>query len=115
MAKAFERIRSYERSLADRLLDGLATMPEIRVWGITNPADRERRFPTVSITRDGIDATSLAKQLADKGIYCWDGNYYALPLTERLGVEPEGMVRIGLAHYNTPEEVDRLLAELAAM
>ena len=115
LAKAFERIRSYERSLADRLLDGLATMPDIRVWGITNPADRERRFPTVSITRDGIDANSLAKQLADKGIYCWDGNYYALPLTERLGVEPEGMVRIGLAHYNTPEEVDRLLAELAAM
>lgn len=115
LAKAFQRIRTYERALADRLLDGLATMPEIRVWGITNPADRDRRFPTVSITRDGMDATSLAKHLAAKGIYCWDGNYYALPLTERLGVEPEGMVRIGLAHYNTPEEVDRLLAELAAV
>lgn len=109
LRQAFALIRSYERTLLDQLLDGLAEIPGIKVWGITAESERDQRFPTVSITREGIDATSLAKQLAAEGIFVWDGNYYALPLTERIGVEPEGMVRIGLAHYNTSEEVARLL------
>lgn len=109
LRQAFTLIRSYERTLLDQLLDGLAEIPGIKVWGITAESERDQRFPTVSITREGIDATSLAKQLAAEGIFVWDGNYYALPLTERIGVEPEGMVRIGLAHYNTSEEVARLL------
>jgi selenocysteine lyase/cysteine desulfurase len=50
--------------------------------------------------------------LAQRGIFVWHGNYYALPLTEELGLEPGGMVRIGLLHYNTAEEVDRLLEAL---
>ena len=112
LVEAFRLIRAYERSLADELLDGLARIPGIRVWGITNPDNRDRRLPTVSITRDGLDALSLAKYLADNGIFCWHGNYYALPLTERLGLEPDGMVRIGLAHYNTSFEVSRLLKVL---
>ena len=115
LVDSFRAIRAYERTLADQLLDGLSAISGIRVWGITVPQYRAQRLPTVSITRDGIDATSLAKQLADKGIFCWDGNYYALPLTERLGLEPEGMVRIGLAHYNTPHEVTRLLGQLSEM
>ena len=64
----------------------------------------------MSITHKRMDAKSLAKRLADDGIFVWHGNYYALPLTERLGVEPDGMVRIGMVHYNTPAEVDRLLS-----
>ena len=55
---------------------------------------------------------ALADHLAQRGIFVWHGNYYALPLTEALDLEPEGMVRIGLLHYNTTDEVDRLLAEL---
>ena len=109
---AFYLIRRYERQLADQLLDGLAGISEIKVWGITQVAERPHRFPTVSVTHRDMNAQTLAQKLADAGIFCWHGNYYALPLTERLGVEPDGMVRIGICHYNTVEEVDRLLAEL---
>jgi cysteine desulfurase family protein (TIGR01976 family) len=115
LVEAFSMIRRYERTLVDRLLDGLASLRSIQVWGITKPEEREQRFPTVSITHAGMTAEALAKHLAEAGIFCWHGNYYALPLTERLGVEPDGMVRIGLAHYNTPAEVDRLLRELAGI
>ncbi|MFK7734754.1 MAG: cysteine desulfurase-like protein [Pirellulaceae bacterium] len=112
---AFEGIRRYESGLCDRLLDGLAELPEIKVWGITDAADRGQRFPTVSITHSKFKSQELAKLLGEKGIFVWHGNYYALPLTERIGVEPDGMVRIGLVHYNTREEVDYFLEQLSAL
>jgi cysteine desulfurase family protein (TIGR01976 family) len=113
LQRAYREIRAYEDSMLVRLIDGLEQIPGVKVWGIT---DRERlpdRLPTVSITHDRVTAKSLAERLAAEGIFVWHGNYYALPLTERLGVEPDGMVRIGLVHYNTPEEIDRLLSVLA--
>lgn len=113
LVNAFARIRLYERELCDRLLDGLAAIPEIKVWGITDPAERDQRLPTVSITHSRFTSIELARKLAEKGIYAWHGNYYALPLTERIGVEPDGMVRLGLLHYNTTEEVEYLIAQLA--
>ena len=62
---------------------------------------------------EGRTPRRLAEYLGERGIFTWDGNYYALNLTERLGVELSGgMLRIGLAHYNTEEEVERLLAAL---
>ena len=73
------------------------------------------RVPTVSFTHDRFTATQIAAALGEKGIFTWHGNYYALPLTEALGLEPEGMVRVGLVHYNTEAEVDRLLDELARL
>ncbi|MFN3193188.1 MAG: cysteine desulfurase-like protein [Aureliella sp.] len=109
---AMEAIRRYERGLCDLLLDGLAENPKIKVWGITNPEDRNRRLPTVAITHEDYKSKELAAQLGQRGIFVWHGNYYALPLTERIGVEPDGMVRIGLVHYNTREEVEYLLAQL---
>ncbi len=113
LLNAFSRIRQYEKELCDRLLDGLAAIPEVKVWGITDTAERAQRVPTVSITHARHTSVELAKRLAEKGIYAWHGNYYALPLTERIGVEPDGMVRLGLVHYNTAEEVEYLLAQLA--
>lgn len=115
LIEAFRMIRNYERKLADRLLDELASMSQFKVWGITKPEDRGQRFPTVSITHENLSAETVAKRLAAEGIFCWNGNYYALPLTERIGVEPDGMVRIGMAHYNTEAEVDRLIGELRKM
>lgn len=109
---AFAMIRGYERKLADQLLDGLARIPEIKVWGITDPSQRSQRLPTVSLTHAACSAKDLARKLAVAGIFCWHGNYYALPLTERLGVEPEGMLRVGICHYNTAAEVERLLSTL---
>jgi cysteine desulfurase family protein (TIGR01976 family) len=115
LAAAFAAIGEYEMLLAARLLSGLAETPRIRVWGIAGTARLDERVPTVGITHESLGATELASRLGEQGIFVWHGNFYALPLTEALGLEPDGLVRIGLLHYNTPEEVDRLLAALAAM
>ena len=71
------------------------------------------RVPTVAVRLAGHTPLQVAKFLGDRGIFTWDGNYYALNLTERLGIEKDGgLLRIGLVHYNTAEEVDRLLNAL---
>ena len=110
---AYQAIRSYERGLLDQMLDGLLSVPQIKVWGITEPSDRDQRFPTVAIRHPTISSKEFARKLAADGIFTWHGNYYALPLTEMIGVEPEGMVRIGAVHYNTSDEVDRLIENVA--
>jgi cysteine desulfurase family protein (TIGR01976 family) len=115
LRSAYAAIADYESELTQRLLSGLEQLDAITVWGITDAANLDQRLPTVSITHNRLTATEVAEQLAERGIFVWNGNYYALQLTETLGLEPDGMVRIGLAHYNTAEEVDRLLGELASM
>lgn len=115
LVAAFGAIRNYEQDLLKQLLEGLAQLDEIKTWGITDPSSLDQRLPTVSITHQRIRPERIAQQLADVGIFVWHGNYYALPLTERLSVEPDGMVRIGLAHYNTPDEVTRLLDALSQL
>jgi cysteine desulfurase family protein (TIGR01976 family) len=103
-------IQSYERELGWPLIDGLQEMPGLRIWGITNRAMAEWRVPTVSFTMEGLTADEIARRLAQAGIFCWAGNFYALAVTERLGLEEKGgLLRVGLAHYNTAEEVERLL------
>ena len=112
LVAALTAIRAYEHDLLLRLLDGLRQIPNLKVWGITDPHRLAQRLPTVSINHQTIAPRQLAEHLAADAIFVWHGNYYALPLTESLGVEPEGMVRIGLCHYNNADEVDRLLASL---
>jgi selenocysteine lyase/cysteine desulfurase len=104
-------IRAYERPLIERLIKGLASIPGVTLYGITDPARFDRRAPTVAFTMEGYTPRQIAERMGREGIFVWDGNYYALAVTERLGVEEGGgMVRVGIAHYNTVEEVDRLLA-----
>lgn len=110
--KAYEAIIPYERALLQKLLLGLAELPEIKVWGITDPKRLAKRVSTVSFTHKHFTSVQLAEKLGSRGIFVWHGNYYALNLSEQLGHEPQGMLRVGLVHYNTAEEVDRLLAEL---
>jgi cysteine desulfurase family protein (TIGR01976 family) len=106
-------ISQYERGLAARLLAGLRELTGAHIYGLTAEEDLPRRVPTVMLTIDGHSPRELAEALAARGIFCWDGNYYALNLTERLNLEPGGgALRIGLAHYNTAGEVDRVLAAL---
>jgi selenocysteine lyase/cysteine desulfurase len=69
----------------------------------------------VSFTHPRRTPKEIARYLGERGIFVWHGNYYALPLTEALGVEPNGMVRVGALHYNTPAEIDRLVAALREM
>ncbi len=112
LRSAYAWIEQYERQLLVRVLTGLREMPEITVHGITDPARLAERVPTVCCTHARRVPSEVARRLAAEGIYAWHGNYYALPLTEALGLEPDGAVRIGLLHYNTADEVDRLLAAL---
>ncbi len=106
-------IREYEAGLTRKLLAGLAERKRFRVWGITDPGRLGQRVPTVSISLPGRSAADLAAHLAARHIYAWSGNFYALELTERLGVEPQGgLLRLGLVHYNTADEIDRLMQAL---
>jgi len=108
-----ELIQAYERQLSERLVAGLQQIKGVRIYGITDPAHFDRRVPTVAFRLEGHTPRQVAEYLGERGIYVWDGNYYALAVTERLGVEDSGgMVRVGPVHYNTSSEIDRLLAEL---
>jgi cysteine desulfurase family protein (TIGR01976 family) len=110
---AYEAIRPYELSLATRLIAGLLEIPGLTFYGIRDPARFDRRVPTVAIRISGRTPRELAEFFGVRGIFTWGGNYYALNLTERLGVESSGgMLRIGLVHYNTADEVERLLGAL---
>ena len=112
LASAFEQIGAYERELCGRLVAGLSRLPQVRVWGITDPTRLDQRVPTVSITHRGMSCAELAERLGRRGIFVWHGHFYALELTEALDLEPDGLVRLGLLHYNTIGEVDRLLQAL---
>lgn len=113
LVAAYEIINSHERELAKRLISGLLAIPGVTLYGISDPAHLDRRVPTVAIRMDGYTPLEMARKLGEQGIFTWEGNYYALNLTERLGVEKQGgLLRIGAVHYNTSEEVERLLAAL---
>jgi len=110
---AYSEIVLYERALCERLIAGLKTIPGSKIYGITDPKSFDHRCPTIAVRIDGHTPLELATKLGERGFFTWDGNYYALNLTERLDVEKDGgFLRIGLFHYNTVEEVDRLLATL---
>jgi len=109
LTSAMAAIRAYETRLVQRLLDGLREMDDITVWGIDDPSRVAERLPTISLTHARYNSAQLAQRLGAAGFFVWHGNYYALQLTESLGLEPDGMVRIGLVHYNTHHEVDLLL------
>ncbi len=110
---SLKRIQDYERGLVTHLIKGLQRIKGLRIYGITEPDRFDVRVPTVAFRVDGFSPRRIAEALGERGIFVWDGNYYALAVTERLGVEDKGgMVRAGLVHYNTIEEVDRLLEEV---
>jgi selenocysteine lyase/cysteine desulfurase len=88
-------------------------LPGFKIWGITRPEQFRDRVPTVSVTHVSRTPQQIGALLAEEGIYVWAGNHYALPVTETLALEPHGTLRIGLVHYNTAEEIDRLLETLA--
>jgi cysteine desulfurase family protein (TIGR01976 family) len=112
LARAFSAIEMTERDLGGRLLEGLATVRGIKVYGITDPNRLNERVPTIAFTHVRHTPAEVVEHLAARNVFAWHGNYYALPLTEALGVEPDGMVRVGLLHYNTAHEVARLIAAL---
>jgi selenocysteine lyase/cysteine desulfurase len=95
------------------MIAGLQKIPGLNIYGITNPARLHERCATLAVRIANHTPLELATKLGDRGFFTWDGNYYALNLTEHLDVEKSGgFLRIGIVHYNTQDEVDRLLAAL---
>ncbi|GHO83512.1 cysteine desulfurase-like protein [Dictyobacter formicarum] len=111
-----QAIENYESSLSLALLEGLQTVPGLHIWGITDAARIASRVPTFSFTLPGWDPSAVAERLAREEIYVWSGNFYALAALERLGLDEQGgIVRVGLVHYNTRAEIDRLIAILKTL
>ena len=109
LKQAMNLIRSYEFELSRALLDVLQSIPNLTLYGLTDTRRLDERVATFSFTLKGQSSRGIAGKLAQNGIYVWDGNYYAINVTERLGLEESGgMVRVGAAHYNTLDEVAKL-------
>jgi cysteine desulfurase family protein (TIGR01976 family) len=110
---AYAAIHEHERGLLERMMAGLKRIPKLKIYGITDPARFHERCATLAVRIENHTPLELATKLGERGIFTWDGNYYALNLTEHLDIEKSGgFLRIGLVHYNTTDEVDRLLAAL---
>jgi selenocysteine lyase/cysteine desulfurase len=101
-------------SLSERFLVGAVHVPGLRVYGITDIENLEARTPTFAVSLRGYTPQEVATYLGERGIFVWHGHYYAIAVMEGLGLlEQGGLVRIGFVHYNTVEEVDRVLAALS--
>ena len=113
---AMAAINAYEQTLSRHLLQSLQSLPDVMIYGLTNLNRLPERLPTVAFTWPRLSPRETAECLAAHGICVWSGNYYALRLMEALGLEGSGgAVRVGLAHYNTAEEIDRMMAALNAV
>jgi cysteine desulfurase family protein (TIGR01976 family) len=109
----FAAFHAHERTLASRFLEGIGRIPTARLVGIAEPARVDERTPTFAIRLGDQHPLDTASALADRGIFVWDGHYYAIEVFDRLGLlETGGAVRIGFCHYHTPDEVDRVLEAL---
>jgi selenocysteine lyase/cysteine desulfurase len=103
-------VTEHERELGQQFLDGLPGGWELR--GIPT---MDGRVPTFAVTHESVSPGAAAARLGDRGFAVWHGNYYAVEIMKRLDLADEGALRVGIVHYNTADEVDRLLAELAAI
>jgi cysteine desulfurase family protein (TIGR01976 family) len=113
LATAWDKLAAYEQQLTMRLIDGLRGIKGLRIRGITSANAVHRRVPTVSFTVEGVHPDAMAKGLADDNIFVWSGHNYAIEPVGRMGLlDQGGVLRVGLAHYNTAPEVDTFLSAL---
>ncbi len=116
LVAAMTAMKEYEQTLSRALIEGLSAIKGLHIWGITDLDQLDRRVPTVSFTLEGWAPRDVAAELDKHGIYVWDGNYYAVAVMDRLGLEEKGgMVRVGAAHYNTLEEIGKLVEAVRAL
>ena len=116
LKQAMAAIEAYELELNHSLLESLGSIAGLQIRGITSPHGLHQRVPTFSFTLQGWTPRAIAEALAAEGINVWDGNFYALSVTERLGLEEQGgLLRVGLAHYNTQAEIDKLVDALGRL
>ncbi len=111
---AMAAIKSYEKNLSAHLIDGLQAIPGVKIHGITDRKQLDDRVPTISFTMEGVAPQQISKRLAEENIFVWHGHYYAVEVIDFLGLkEKGGMLRVGAAHYNTKDEIDRLIEVVA--
>ena len=111
---ALELLFDYERQLAEQLITGIQSIPGTRILGITDPASMHRRVPTVAFVHKDKAPSAIAKSLADRNIFAWSGDYYAVEIAKALNIKDSGgAVRIGPVHYNTADEIDVVIGALA--
>ena len=112
--RAMNAVKDYEAGLSRQFLESAPAIPGLRLYGVREPADVDRRTPTFGITLEGWTPRETAERLGEQGIFVGDGHYYAIHVVDRLGLADRGgVVRLGFAHYNTPEEVERVLGALS--
>ena len=110
---AHAAIHPHERAMTEKMISGLLAIPGLKLYGIADPRRFDNRCATIAVRIEGHTPLELATKLGERGFFTWDGNYYALNVTEQLDVERTGgFLRIGLVHYNTMEEVERMLGAL---
>ena len=110
---AMDLLFDYEKTLAEKLLDGLAQFDGVAIQGIAAPDAMERRVPTVAFTHDSVSSSAIAESLALQNIFVWSGHNYAVEVVKPLGIyETGGAVRIGPVHYNSRSEIERCLSAL---
>lgn len=113
---AYRSFAAYEDALTRRLIEGLLALPGVTVQGLTDPVTLKHRVPTVSFTHATVSTHVIAEGLAARDIWAWSGHNYALEPSRLLGLdENEGVVRLGIAHYNTMAEVERTLGAIAEL
>jgi selenocysteine lyase/cysteine desulfurase len=112
IVSAYQALHEHETTLTKRFLAGIALMPRVSLFGQPTSGGRTATF---AINVEGVSPATAAKALGEAGCFVWAGDYYAFEVMHFLGTAPEGLVRIGFVHYNTEEEVDRVLAELSAL
>lgn len=116
IVSAMEAIREHEALLSTRFLEGVGRIPGVRLYGIADPARIGERTPTFAIRVGDQHPRDTAGELGRRGVFVWDGNYYAQAVMERLRLEASGgAVRIGFCHYHTEDEVDRVVDEVATI
>jgi cysteine desulfurase family protein (TIGR01976 family) len=112
--RGYDAFEAHEETLARRFLDGVAAIPGVRLIGISDPARVHERTPTFAVLVGDQHPIETSRRLGERGIFTWDGHYYAIEVFERLGLlEGGGAVRIGFCHYHAAGEVDRVLEGLA--
>ncbi|MCA9968717.1 MAG: cysteine desulfurase-like protein [Anaerolineales bacterium] len=116
LVRGMARIKAYEMALSEHFLRGATQVPGLHVYGITDVERLAHRTPTFAVSLDGHTPEQVAARLGEQGIFVWHGHYYAVAVMARLGLlEKGGLVRIGFVHYNTHEEVERVLAALTTL
>lgn len=108
LERSMAAIKAYEAELSEQFLARAARVPGLRVYGLTDVEELDRRTPTFAVSLAGYSPEELATRLGEQNVFVWHGHYYAVAVMERLGTLPGGLVRIGFAHYNTAAELDRL-------